>query len=198
MKQSRKIARRPVWHAVWGWGPRTDSVDPQELLTKTVCRTKTALRALCTSFSESTSPHLLSRVSCLNNKHNREVKRAIPKRAMVNYLVSLPSPLGKPACSPLGVPLPPLKAALEVSPAVPCTKAQLPQLFCAYCLSETLKQTNTLLILISIPFTVWWREPPTCSVTRVSLEFVLWPQVDVLCHIICNHNSSLDIGTSSS
>lgn len=198
MKQSRKIAWRPVWHAAWGWGPRTDSVDPYELLTKTVCRTKTVLRTLCASFSESTSPHVLSQVSCLNNKHNREVKRAIPKRAMVNYLVSLPSPLGKPARFPLGVPLPLLKAALEVSLAVPCTRAQLPQLFCAYCLSETLKPTNTLLILISIPFTVWWWEPPTCSVMRVSLEFVLWPQVDLLWHIICSHNSSSDIGTSFS
>lgn len=198
MKQSRKIARRPVWYAVWGWGPRMDAVDPHELLTKTICRTKQlVLRALCMSFSKRTSPHLLSQASYLNNNHNRVVKHAILKKAMVNYSVSLPPPLGKPACFPLGVSLPLLKTTLEMSLAVPCTKAQLPQPFCAYCLSETLKQTNKLLILISIPFKVWWWEPPTCSVICVSLKFVLWPHVDLLCHAICNHYLSSGIGTTS-
>lgn len=142
MKQSRKIARRPVWHAVWGWGPCMDSVDPHELLTKSICRTKqSALRALCMNISKSNSPHLPSQASCFNNNHNREVKHTILK-AMVNYSISLPAPLGKLACSPPGVPPPLLKAALEMSSAVPCTRAQFHQPFCAYCLSETLKQTN--------------------------------------------------------
>lgn len=192
MKQSRKIARRPVWHTVWGWGTCVYSVDPHEPLTKTICRTKqSALRALCMSFSKSISPYLLSQASCLNNNHNREIKHIILKKETVNYSVSLPSLWGKPVCFPLGVPLPLLKAAPEMSLALPCTRAQLPQPFCAYCLSKTLKQTNTLLILISSPFKIWWWGPPKCSLMCVPLEFVLWLQVDrasaipfatIICH----------------
>lgn len=51
--------------------------------------TQHCVHELCMSCSKSTSPHLLSQASYLNNNHNREVKQAILQKRVVNYSVSL-------------------------------------------------------------------------------------------------------------
>lgn len=131
-----------------------DSVGPHELLTKTICRRKhSALRALFMSHSKSTSPHLLSQASCLNNNHNREVKHAIVQKTMVNYSVSLLSLLDKSACFSLCVPTTTSKRQQwkclccvlglhGLSPFVHTACVRLKQMHCWFLSSSPLKSVN--------------------------------------------------------
>lgn len=131
-----------------------DSVDPYELLTRTICRRKhSALRALFMTHSKSTSSHLLSQASCLNNNHNRKVKHNILQKTMVNYPVSLLSLLDKSASFPLWVPTTTSKRQQWkclcsvlglhcLSPSVHTAYVRLKQMHCWFLSSSLLKSVN--------------------------------------------------------